>query len=158
MPNWCSCDPIIKGPKNIREHFEAYAKDPADKTRLLDMNQFIPYPKLFKIQDDAAKTDLSKKDGYNHGGYEWCLQNWGTKWNFGEVNMTTTKNAHIYQFDTAWSPPIPVIGAMSERYPHLTFTLRYYEQGCGFSGMMEIRAGSVIKRSVNNNYRGGRGG
>jgi len=159
MPNWCSCDLIIKGPKNIREHFEAYAKDPENKNKLLDMAQFVPYPETFKQKDIAAKEDPALKDGYNDGGYYWCLQHWGTKWNFGpETELKKTKTAHIYTFDTAWSPPTPVIFAMSERYPHLTFTLKYYEQGCGFSGSMELKNASIIKQSTNNDYKGGRGG
>jgi hypothetical protein len=28
------------------------------------------------------------KDGYNAGGYEWCIQNWSTKWNACRVSLT----------------------------------------------------------------------
>jgi hypothetical protein len=27
------------------------------------------------------------KDGYNSGGHEWCVTNWGTKWNFGDTTL-----------------------------------------------------------------------
>lgn len=158
MPNWCSCDLIIMGPKIIREHFEKFAKDPTDPKRLLDMNQFVPYPKEFADKDKAAAGNPSTKDGYNSGGYNWCCVNWGTKWNFGDVELKVTNSSHRYTFDTAWSPPLPIIFAMSELYPHLLFTLKYYEQGMGFSGVLRMKDGKIIKRIVDNNYAGGRGG
>ena len=29
------------------------------------------------------------QDGYNSGGYEWCCDNWSTKWNASHVHLTT---------------------------------------------------------------------
>ncbi|PWB71532.1 MAG: hypothetical protein C3F07_13930 [Anaerolineales bacterium] len=38
------------------------------------------------------------------------------------------------EFDTAWSPPIPVIEKLAAMFPDHTFELKYYEGGMGFSG------------------------
>ena len=51
----------------------------------------------------------SPKDGFNQGGYEWCLANWGTKWGFCDVTVSKNKGEYNYSFCTAWSPINPVI-------------------------------------------------
>jgi len=38
------------------------------------------------------------------------------------------------EFDTAWSPPIPVIEKLASMFPDHTFELKYFEGGIGFSG------------------------
>ncbi|HAX71754.1 MAG TPA: hypothetical protein PK152_02785 [Anaerolineales bacterium] len=38
------------------------------------------------------------------------------------------------EFDTAWSPPIPVIAKLASMFPDHTFELKYFEGGMGFSG------------------------
>jgi hypothetical protein len=43
-------------------------------------------------------------------------------------------------------------------FPRLKFTLRYYEQGMGFSGKLVLKGGKTLTDDYNDNYRGGRGG
>jgi hypothetical protein len=38
------------------------------------------------------------------------------------------------EFDTAWSPPIPVIEKLASMFPDHAFELKYFEGGMGFSG------------------------
>jgi hypothetical protein len=38
------------------------------------------------------------------------------------------------EFDTAWSPPIPVIAKLASMFPDHIFELKYFEGGMGFSG------------------------
>jgi hypothetical protein len=73
--------------------------------------------------------------------YDWNVRNWGTKWDVGvhdeekypETELLNESEDYLgYRFNTAWSPPLPVIGEMSVQYPNLTFTLSYEEeQGWG---------------------------
>jgi len=42
--------------------------------------------------------------------YDWAIKNWGTKW--GVYDVTEWKGNKI-SFNTAWSPPIPIIEALS---------------------------------------------
>jgi hypothetical protein len=116
------------------------------------------------------------QDGFNSGGYEWCCENWGTKWNAAHPTLTTRpddkkgslletiqcpycQTVHriepltiwicrqcgsplpdrrpllaFLEFDTAWSPPVPVIERLAARFPDHEFILKYYEGGCGFCG------------------------
>lgn len=46
--------------------------------------------------------------------YEWCIANWGTKWNAYTVKE---EDVDIITFETAWSSPDPVIRKLSEMYP-----------------------------------------
>jgi hypothetical protein len=116
------------------------------------------------------------KDGFNSGGYEWCCENYGTKWNACSATLTTRpdnareklpksiqcsycqtvhKTEHmtvltcrqcgsplpdprpllaLIEFDTAWSPPIPVIEKLSSMFADHDFELKYFEGGMCFSG------------------------
>ena len=49
----------------------------------------------------------------------------------------------VFHFDTAWSPPMPVIKRAAELYPALRFELRYFECGCCFNGLFRCSAGAV---------------
>jgi hypothetical protein len=149
-------------------------------------NAFIPYPKRFRARDRKSALHHAKvkkaienitdknerekiikklggwsiKDGFNNGGYDWCLQHWGTKWGFChskliESNFETGRL--LYRFDTAWSPPTPLIHKMSLMYPNFIFTLNYFEGGMGFKGKLKVQNGTIIK-NYTSHYRGGRGG
>ena len=48
--------------------------------------------------------------------YEWCVENWGTKWN----SCDTYISGDSLCFWTAWSPCLPVIEAMSKMFPGLS--------------------------------------
>jgi len=84
------------------------------------------------------------KDGYNSGGYEWCVENWGTKWGFYDVQTAPRKRGLFYTFRTAWSPPAPLVMAMSRAFPDLTFKLRYYEGGAAYKGLFLAAHGEVL--------------
>ena len=90
-------------------------------------------------------TDLhgeQPKDGYNQGGYEWCCNNWGTKWGLcnAEGFINKEKKRIFYNFDTAWSPPEPLVRKMAEMFPELEFTLKFWESGMGFRGTTKYKA------------------
>jgi len=120
--------------------------------------------------DDEKRKELWKKfiaengeqpeDGYNRGGYEWCIENWGTKWGFCHVEVfdEDIENGCVeYGFQTAWSPPIPLVKKMGEMFPELAFQLRYWECGAAFQGVLTIREGKVVD-DWSGEYIGSRGG
>jgi|GEM_PF-2046765 len=83
-------------------------------------------------EDDAKRLDeLKSRYGFDNW-YEWCCAHWGTKWNAcnSEGNSPQeTATMTIYSFDTAWSPPVPVIHALAAAYPKLTFRLDFTLEG-----------------------------
>ena len=63
--------------------------------------------------------------------YGWRVENWGTKWDGydGRFNDDQT----TFTFDTAWSPPLPIIKRLAE-ITGQTFILGYIEEGMFFCG------------------------
>ena len=59
--------------------------------------------------------------------YHWCMENWGTKWNAVDAFLSNIE----YNFDTAWSAPIPVIQKLSRLFPNNTFTLIWADEDAG---------------------------
>lgn len=173
MPNWCVNKLYVKGPRADIEAFFRYASGRSPEkdlaTRLegdepggdLDFNQFIPYPNTFKQQDAVAEAHIRQhgwsatapRDGYNSGGYEWCVANWGTKWNASDAYREKNR----LRFHTPWGPPEPVIKAMGQRFPTLTFTLKYFERGAGFQGVLKVKGDTVLDSS-HDDYHGSLGG
>lgn len=175
MPNYCECHLRISDDNcelNIAPILEAISSD----KRPIDFKKIIPYPAEWEKADtemreweervnqlppeDRRAVDWSKrpKDGYNQGGYEWCIQNWGTKWNAGDTDIITIGEYEaIFKFDTAWSPPIPVISKLSEMFPAYGFQLEYYEMGMQFCGSINWRDGK-IEQQAQAAYHGWRGG
>lgn len=160
MPNWIDCDFIVKGSKNDLQKFKKFAKEGKD---LLSANKFIPYPEKYRKLDEIAdKTEKEHKprpkDGFNSGGYEWCIENWGTKWGIVKAELIDeSENRLIYAFATAWSAPLPVIQKMGEMFPDLIFKLKYYEGSNKFKGTFVVKRGIIIKNEVDS-YNGRRGG
>lgn len=185
MPNWCECDLIVSGPVKELEKFKEQVtsgnEQDTDEQKVFnriagikkelnyfDANKIIPYPEEYRLADETARLwktqrnpcdwDNCPADGYNHGGYEWCITNWGTKWGLCDVTREERPRSVFYFFQCAWSPPVPVIMQASRMFPRLKFTLRYYEQGMGFSGKLVLKGGKTLTDDYNDNYRGGRGG
>jgi hypothetical protein len=57
--------------------------------------------------------------------YEWCCENWGTKWNACasaiEHDLEDDLQEHevTVQFETAWCEPMPIFEALHEKFPRL---------------------------------------
>jgi len=180
MPNWCDCElrVEVKDTKNKEQENKGLSELKKFKNfarkgeNVLETNNFIPYPKRFKEQTRLAEkhnkklNELSKEetksfkmmsDGFNSGGYDWCIKNWGTKWGICDASMEMYHSELEYWFQTAWSPPEPVIRKMSKMFPRLKFVLTYFEGGMGFNGLLVCKGGKVIEEKCGD-YFGGRGG
>jgi CRISPR/Cas system-associated endonuclease/helicase Cas3 len=159
MPNWCNNSLIVDGPIDDVNSFIEFVKGSDNEPFLFD--KVIPYPDEYKVLDEATNRWMKENpeksfseappDGFNQGGYEWCVANWGTKWelvgvNASDVNVTPidpTKATVSYDFDTAWSPPLPVIEKAGELFPTLRFSLEYEEPGMAFQGQFIVEEGRV---------------
>ena len=152
MPNHVENDLTVKGDMNeIRRFFEKVKGGREDV--LIDANKLIPYPKVFEDKDCDDRLE-----GLNSGGYDWRVANWGTKWGmYSFEKLVFRKKTAKVTFSTAWSPPLPLVLKMSEMYPNLKFSLKYYECGMGFCGRYEAKAG-VVMLDRTEDYRGNRGG
>ena len=131
MPNWCENTLTIvhDDPQQIER-----ARLAIEDGRLCD--EFIPYP--FEKQEvpinpdnpDSYRYDLV----YSEKGYDWCVENWGTKWDIRDSNLQLAdKHSLDARFFTAWAPPIEVMRAMEAA--GFKVTLNYSEIGMGFEGI-----------------------
>jgi hypothetical protein len=137
MPNWCYNNATIEhnDPTMIKKIVDSIENDKGL------FKTFIPYPEKFAELDRKAKAHFDKtgeriKDGYNQGGYQWCCNNWGTKWDIRKEDIileTTQGNIILISFSTAWSPPIQFYDKLIE----LGFNVyaNYEEGGEGFLGV-----------------------
>lgn len=115
----------------------------------------IPKIELKKLKAKYGVTNL----------IDWCYLNWGTKWSACDGDLISDWNGTIdgigrveFTFNTAWSPPIPIMDALIKRYPKLEFNLRYYEGGMGYEGQYIGSNGKVTCQKYSETYDGERGG
>lgn len=135
MPNWCAniltladknelnnnnilnITPIpvnVKVEESIVEVLANYLSKNEDGGDTLDFEKIFPIPEGYK--DDQR-------------WYDWCVSNWGTKWNADTYNIS---DEAIF-FGTAWSPPVPVIAELA-KLVQKDLRLIYIEEGMGFCG------------------------
>jgi hypothetical protein len=146
MPNWCN------------NYLELEHEDPAmierAKTAFADarlLAEFIPVPEDLHIvagsvgpQGSPEQKDLEAKEEANiakHGyanWYDYCTNEWGTKWDVGGDGDQATMdgpNAIRMNFDSAWAPPINAM----EKFQDLGFKVKlvYWESGMCFCGLFD---------------------
>lgn len=179
MPNWCENELSIRGPKKDVQQLLAHV-DGGEENRF-DFNSLIPYPKVYADKDAWAELEQARihslpeaerqgipwpEDGYNHGGYDWCHDNWGTKWPASKIVLDfepddyddDTPFCHAeFRFETAWSPPVPVIENLAVRFPMVKVQLRFYERGAEFQGWLTFDKGRLVE-NIQGTYLGQRGG
>lgn len=92
--------------------------DESSYTRLKnDIKKFKEDPD-FKNCVELGKQYLENFKKYGHcNWYNWCVENWGTKWNVMddvEVEYDSEHKEYIVCFNTAWSPPYGIIEEYSK--------------------------------------------
>jgi len=69
--------------------------------------------------------------------YDWRVQNWDTKWDCYDVEVTDDDpECTEIQFETAWSPPEAICSALREQYPDVSISWFYDEPGCEIAGYL----------------------
>lgn len=128
--------------------------------------------KCFEHERNANIWKINLEKHGHPSWYSWAVENWGTKWDAvdcrvskemivppegGDGDSPNSKMYVQYTFETAWSPPIPVIKKLGQMFPKAKFKLRYFEGGVGFQGTLIIKKGKVIE-DREENYSGPLGG
>ena len=100
------------------------------------------------VGDPVEQAELERKtaenvEKYGYGNwYDYCVGEWGTKWDVGADGTTDVhpdgKMLHTY-FDSAWSPPVTAYEKLTE----LGFTVgaMYYEPGMAYAGIYDSETG-----------------
>ena len=80
--------------------------------------------------------------------YEWCVRNWGTKWNaygYGEEKIDYHDGDALY-FQTAWSAPHPVLERLTEMFPGVEMEHEWADEDIGQNcGRYSYRDGERIE-------------
>jgi len=142
MPNHCNnVLKLTNNPKNTAKTLKPYLSTDDTGEEMLDFNKIVPMPEELKIDATTAnvKTEEGKKlkkqqdsniKKYGHKDwYDWSVENWGTKWNSYSCSLAEEG----ISFDTAWSPPIPILENLAKLTKE-SWTLLYSEVGMDFCG------------------------
>lgn len=158
MPNWC--ENILKfssyDQKLLYRIKEELCSEDEISELTIDFNKIIPEPKTKEecpkdfIIDTAEKSLSTTYDTRPwFDWYHWRIVFWGTKWNpnstiLGKIQEINHNGVPYYEmtwsFATAWTPAIPVILAIINKYckPGLcSVRSLFYEPGQGFAGEID---------------------
>jgi hypothetical protein len=143
--------------KNVHDSWNPETKE-MEKKLYTYPNPVFAFHNIYNhIEDNVTDEDYLKQPPREmdvalsfttNDWYSWNVRNWGTKWDvavspddkYPDTYMEgPTQNGEnlvvFYNFNTAWSPPVPAIEKLSAQYPSLLFTLSYEEeQGWGGEG------------------------
>jgi len=69
--------------------------------------------------------------------YDWRLQNWDTKWDAYDVEVTDDDPENLeIEFNTAWSPPTAICNQIREDFPDIAISWFYDEPGMEIAGYL----------------------
>ena len=132
MPNHCYQQLHLYGPRTkVKELYEylLVTEDPEF------LQHIIPMPE--EVNDAPPTRELG---GYETPAwYAWRVNNWGTKWDVVDVQITQPLTLHddenaSFSFNcwTAWSPPVPVWDKLYEM--GISVDADYQDEGMMFEG------------------------
>lgn len=127
-----------------------------EKIRIIRSDDPDAFQKRKQLREEYSvpQDRMYAIDGFSSGGYEWRYKNWGTKWNAYRVEIVLREEYQaIIKFETAWSPPFPVIAKLAEMFPQCKFTLEFCEPGEAYRGSAYYENGE-LKQSATSDYYG----
>ena len=138
MPNWCDNSISIshEDPAMMERLVAAFKNDKF-------LNEFVPCPpdlleevgigENFRERNEAHEAANLEKFGHT-SWYTWRIENWGTKWEIadGELDYDPETKSATGWFQTAWSPPVTAMEALTEL--GFIVELKYHEEGMAFVG------------------------
>lgn len=145
MPNWCNnnLQIVVEFPTQLEVVIQAITND---SEQPFDFNRIIPIPE--ELQETTAPNkhnpdELKAKYGFADW-YEWRVFNWGTKWNASDVELEIHSPTNMtIRFNTAWSPPEPIIKKIASMFPFASLTLEWEEEG-GYYGSSQYENGIML--------------
>ena len=106
--------------------------------RIRDVLRHTDYMAAKQVNDETLEEDLkigkiAVENIKNYGApdwYDWCIENWGTKWNAYDIEACEDNQ---FKFCTAWSAPHPILRKLSELYPEIAITHQWADEDYGFN-------------------------
>tara|TARA_R110001583_G_scaffold62471_2_gene183659 strand:- start:1862 stop:2290 length:429 start_codon:yes stop_codon:yes gene_type:complete len=140
MPNHCSNRIEISGEPRDVKRVKKFLEN-KDTDTCFDFNNILPMPKELEgtssptEEPNSFKNRRLRKVYGTDNWYDWRILHWGTKWNSYDGKIDNEDEEYIvYTFDTAWSPPEPVIHALREKFEEVDITAFFDEPGMEIAG------------------------
>ncbi len=115
---------------------------------IFDFNNIIPMP------DYIYNKSVGKKEKALYGRnnwYDWCIENWGTKWNAycatSKVNYLTDPQTTLelyYSFKTAWYPCEPIIATLARMYRNIEVFYTFIDPTLETCGINHYKNGKEV--------------
>lgn len=187
MPNWCEIECSISGTAQEIEKFESVLRSGTTETGTVSLlGTLLPRPEALEdtvsprrpvwsdeqieaageearqkmIAENQAQVEHERQLTEQYGAadwYEWSVKYWGVKWaDRSEIVERRARSLRIAGM-CPWAVPTTGLRKISEVFPHLRFTIRWFESGMGFAGKAAY-AGGVELYHDERTYHGMRGG
>jgi len=135
MPNWCMNRVEIFDTKENMEKFKEYV---SDGDSLFSFQKIKPMPEELentRSPSGEPNVDLINKYGVDNW-YDWCTNNWGVKWDIGDVELEEGEDYLTYNFDTPWGPPNEIYNIIREEFPDINLSWFYDEPNMQLAGYL----------------------
>jgi len=135
MPNWCMNRVEIFDTKENMEKFKEYV---SDGDSLFSFQKIKPMPEELentRSPSGEPNVDLINKYGVDNW-YDWCTNNWGVKWDVGDVELEEGEDYLTYNFDTPWGPPNEIYNIIREEFPDINLSWFYDEPNMQLAGYL----------------------
>jgi len=101
----------------------------------------VPEESIIPVNALERATIRLRTGGYQFW-YEWCVDNWGTKWNAYDQRIDDLGRL---VFSTAWSTPVPVFEELSRQWPEVMIQVEFADEDFGVNcGAYMLEAGEVM--------------
>lgn len=102
---------------------------------------------------DLGKLYLNNKTKYGTTTwYNWCIENWGTKWNAYDQSIEKGKTFVKFIFSTAWAMPKPIYDKLKKL--NLNFEVKYADEdighNCGIYSYIDGETNYINKKGCSN--------
>lgn len=159
MPNWCVNQMTISHRDRAMIDKAVEAWNSGDF-----LSKFIPVPYELTLVGGARidVTKITNRDHHNEleqeirklnvkyfgfaDWYDFCINNWGTKWDIGAEageKIQADGDTFTVRFSSAWSPPVTAYERLGEM--GFIITAYYYEPGMQFCGRWDDGADDCIR-------------
>lgn len=119
MPNWVYNALTIP----VKDKDDAVAI----MSRLADAESALSFMKI-------APRPAQEEDNW----YDWNIKNWGCKWDANDASVEDFIDESLtYRFNTAWSPPMPLVEKLSALLPDRRIELTFEEEQ-GWGGVVSL--------------------
>lgn len=129
--------------KEVKDFLKGKYDDGTDHN--IDFNKITPMPKWVYNKDLSSKDE--EKYGKENCWLEWCIKNWGTKWNAYESYLNDEEN--IIRFLTAWNGVPNLMKKLGFIFPEIEFEYAWASEDFGYTvGLIKYKDTDILEENI----------